>query len=34
MGTDRIEALARLLAAAKGTSALSVVAKFVEGELR
>lgn len=33
MPTDRIEALARLLAAAKGTGALPSVVKFVQGEV-
>lgn len=33
MDTARIEALAKLLAAAKGTSALGAVVQFVESEL-
>lgn len=33
MATERIEALAKLLAAAKGTAALGAVVQFVESEL-
>lgn len=33
MATERIEALAKLLEAAKGTGALPEVVKFVQGEI-